>query len=238
MAFGILVKTWKGQLVIQHRLKPQHEVSNCKHLRDLSLIRGQVVLGLCIGNILITDTEENTKIISDRVFRGHWDWAWRKSYKKKGSEYWYKERERENNLFSYGKVIHPRIKSYSNATEELMTVQKWWQSCGQAQRMALLRSLVLAFCYSNKKFIGMASKYSHGLSIAAIQGKPVLGINSGKSCSLWEGQARWSLTICGAVKKEMTIQTRKSQGEGKRSAQAWKYCCRCHNSHNIWRVLR
>lgn len=31
--------------------------------------------------------------------------------------------ERENNLSAYGKVIHPRIKSYSNATEELMTAK-------------------------------------------------------------------------------------------------------------------
>lgn len=33
--------------------------------------------------------------------------------------------ERERIIYLHmGKVIHPRIKSYSNATEELMTVQK------------------------------------------------------------------------------------------------------------------
>lgn len=57
--------------MIQHRLKPQHEVSNCKHVRELSLIRGQVVLGLYIGNIFITYAKENMKVISDKVFRGH-----------------------------------------------------------------------------------------------------------------------------------------------------------------------
>lgn len=50
--------------------------------------------------------------------------------------------------------------------------------------MALLRSLVLAFQSSDKKIVSMASKCSHGLSIAAISGKPVLVITSGKSCSL------------------------------------------------------
>lgn len=148
------------------------------------------------------------------------------------------ERERENNLSAYGKVIHPRIKSYSNATEELMTVQKLWQICEQAQRMALLKSLGLAYWSSNKKFINMASKYSHGLSVAAIQGKPVLGINSGKSCSLWKAQAiDGPLQSMKLWRKKWPSKLGNPQGDVKRSTQVWKYCCRCHNSHNIWRVL-
>lgn len=34
------------------------------------------------------------------------------------------KRDRER-IFSYRNLNHPRIKSYSNATEELMSVQKW-----------------------------------------------------------------------------------------------------------------
>lgn len=163
----------KGTISKQHRVKPQHEFSNCNHLNELSLIRGQVVLGLYIGDIFITDTKENMKIISDRVFRIHCDWAWNKPCKKKGPGYWCRERERESTRIIYfhmGRAFIQEWKVRAVQHQELMIVKKWWQSCERARRMALLRSLVSAFLSSDNKFINFSSKYSHGWSIAAVQG--------------------------------------------------------------------
>lgn len=161
----------KGTISKQHRVKPQHEFSNCNHLSESSLTKGQVVLGLYTGNIFTTDTKQNMKIIPDRVLRRHWDWARNKPCKKKGPGYWCRERERERIIyFHVERLFIQEWKVIVMQYQELMIVQKWWRSCEQAQGMPLLRSFVSAFWSSNKKFMNMSRKYSHGLSVAAIQG--------------------------------------------------------------------
>lgn len=155
-----------------------------------------------------------------------------------GSFMLYQCRKKENNLFLYGKVIHWSMKHGRNATGKIMTEWKWWQSCEHDPRMTLLRYLVSAFLSIYKKFISMASKYCRSLSTAAIQGHFFKGLNCGKSCSVLEVQARRSLAFCEVTKEEKTIQARKPTAGRERTTQVWKYCCRCHNSQNIWRVLR